>query len=396
MDTTVIRTTLSLIGPGVLLVFSAAFVGAWLIERKRPYLLLIAGACAAFTLGAVSQILRLPSDLGLNALASGALHTAAVLLVVEGILLRSGRAWGWRVNAALLVGFVGLLWYFFYVDRNVLARVYIQNFGYGLVLLAAALRLTALARGRVIDRILFWMLLLFALHFFPRTLLTIGFATPVGLQAFANAAFWQALQLSLAVLGTGLALSVLAAAIADILDDLRRERDSDGLTGLLNRRGFEERLSPLLHGREAPASLILCDVDHFKTVNDRYGHDVGDTVLRKVGAVLGSTARKRDLAGRIGGEEFVIFLPDTHLHDAYDCAERLRAAIAATSFAVPGGEAQVTASFGVAQAKPGDTWQDLYQRADARLYQAKRTGRNRTVAAGTDKMPQTPQTPGRP
>jgi len=274
-----------------------------------------------------------------------------------------------------------LLAYFFYIDRNLIARVYIQNFGYGLLMVIAAWRLTALARGRYVDRALFWVLLLFGLHFFPRTLLTVGFTAPTDKTAFANSMFWQALQLSLAVLGAGLALAILAAAVSDMIDDLRRERDLDPLTGILNRRGFQERVSAHLH-KHGPshAALALCDIDHFKNVNDTLGHDVGDDVLGEVGRMLRSASRKRDIVGRLGGEEFAVFLPDTNEQDAVDYAERLRIAIAQNRFVIPGGARHVTVSFGVGTLQPGDSWLSLYKRVDGRLYEAKRGGRNRTIS----------------
>lgn len=312
---------------------------------------------------------------------SGALYTSAVLAAVEGILRRSKKRLGLGADAAIVVGFALLLAYFFYVDRNLLARVYIQNFGYGIILSIAAFRLTSLARGRYVDRVLFWILMAFALHFFPRTLLTIGFSAPVGKAAFGNSIFWQALQLSLAVLGAGLALAILAAAMADVIDDLRQERDTDPLTGILNRRGFEERASGQLQKSEkGGVSLLLCDVDHFKNINDTHGHATGDSVLREVGRVLRKSARKGDILGRLGGEEFAVLLPDTNPREAHECAERLRVAIAQNRFANLARSQQVTASFGVGTLKSTDTWTSLYKRVDARLYEAKRAGRNRTVA----------------
>ncbi|TIO34937.1 GGDEF domain-containing protein [Mesorhizobium sp.] len=381
MDGAIVRTTLSLISPGILFVFGIAFVCAWLIERKRSYLLVLASACALFALGAISQILGWPPGAGPNAIVSGAIYTSAVLAAAEGILLRSGTRLGLRMDAAVLIGFTLLLAYFFYVDRNLLARVYIQNFGYGIILLVAAVRLSPLAGGRYVDRVLFWILLAFALHFFPRTLLTVGLSVPTDKTAFANSMFWQLLQLSLAVLGVGLALAILAAAVADVIDDLRRERDTDLLTGVLNRRGFEERSAAYLrNGGQGTASLVLCDVDNFKSINDAHGHDVGDNVLREVGRVLRKSSRKGDIVGRLGGEEFAVFLPDTSAEEAYECSERLRIAIENTSFSALAGARQLTASFGVGTFKSSDAWSSLYKRVDARLYEAKRTGRNRTIA----------------
>lgn len=381
MDGVIVKATLQLITPGILFVFGAAFVCAWLVEKKRNYLLLLAGACVLFALGAMSQILSWPPGAGPNAIVSGALYTSAVIAAVEGILLRSGKPFGPIIDMAILAVFVLLFAYFFYIDRNLVARVYIQNFGYGLLMVIAAWRLTALARGRTVDRALFWVLLLFGVHFFPRTLLTVGFSMPVDRTAFANSMFWQALQLSLAVLGAGLALAILAAAVSDMIDDLRRERDLDLLTGILNRRGFQERVSAHLrkHG-PSRAALALCDIDNFKSINDTLGHDVGDDVLGEVGRMLRNASRKRDIVGRLGGEEFAVFLPDTDEQEAVDYAERLRIAIEQNSFAVPEGARQVTASFGVGTLRPGDSWPSLYKRVDGRLYEAKRTGRNRTIS----------------
>lgn len=381
MDAVIVRTTLQLTTPGILLVFAGAFICAWLIDRSRDYLLILAGACGFFALGALSQIFNLPPSTGPNALVSGALYTSAVIAAVEGILERSGKRLGLGTDLTILAGFVALLAYFFYVDRNLLARVYIQNFGYGLLMLTAASRLTALARGRPVDRLLFWILLLFGLHFFPRTLLTVGFTVPIDKTTFGNSIFWQVLQLSLAMLGAALALAILAAAVSDIIEDLRHERDLDPLTGVFNRRGFDERVALYLRDRPAEqAALALCDIDHFKRINDTSGHDGGDEVLRQVGALLRARSRRHDIVGRLGGEEFAVFLPETTEQDAHDHAERLRLAIARHGFVVQGDRRAVTASFGVGALRPGDTWPILYKRIDERLYAAKRSGRNRTVS----------------
>jgi len=381
MDGTVVRVTLSLIGPSIMLVFGLAFAGAWAVDRRRPYLLLLALTCLLFTLGAASQILYWPRDTGANAMVSGTLYTAAVLLAAQAILQRSGRACPWPWYPLLLAGFMALMAYFFYVDRNLLARVYIQNFGYGFILLAAALRLGTVPSDRHVDRILFWVLLAFALHFFPRTLMTMGFAAPVGERPFADSVFWQTLQLSLAVLGASLALAIFAAAFSDLLDDVRRERNTDPLTGTLNRRGFDEAVAARLKKPGGPASLVLCDVDHFKRINDLHGHDAGDAVLMMLGRLLLDSAGQDDAVGRFGGEEFVVFLAATGLHEATLRAERLRTAVAAQRFAHLQDGEMVTASFGVAEFRPGEPWEGLFKRADTCLYAAKNGGRNRTVAA---------------
>lgn len=368
-----------LIGPGTLAVFGLGFLWAWLIERRRHYLLLITGACMLFVMGALTQIFYLPSDDGLNALVSNAFYTCAVLAVAEGLLRRSGKRLGLALDLALLAGFSLAIWYFFYVERNLLMRVYIQNFGCGTILLVTALRLSGLARGRTIEKALFWVLLIFAAQFFPRTVMTLGFSAPEGGRAFGQSLFWQVLHLSLAVLGAGLAFVILATAVTDVIEDLRRERDLDRLTGVLNRRGFEERADRILARSAGRASLLLCDLDHFKRVNDTFGHGAGDEVLRTFGAILRNNIRKHDVVGRVGGEEFAILLPDTDEKEARLFAMRLRKAMATAAFALPEATISITASIGIAIGDGQERRASLTARADRALYQAKNAGRDRVA-----------------
>jgi len=158
---------------------------------------------------------------------------------------------------------------------------------------------------------------------------------------------------------------------------------TDALTGLHNRRYLERHLGALLHeavstGR--PLSLLVADIDHFKTVNDTHGHDAGDVVLREFAARLRRYTRSLDLACRYGGEEFVIVMPCTELRHACQVGERLRACIAAEPFSVNGDSISLTASVGLATLESAkDTADTIFKRADKALYAAKREGRNRVV-----------------
>ena len=134
---------------------------------------------------------------------------------------------------------------------------------------------------------------------------------------------------------------------------------------------------------KAPLGLLLLDLDHFKQVNDQRGHAVGDQVLANVGATLRSVLRDRDFAGRNGGEEFAVLLPDTDIAVALEVAERVRAAIA--EITLPGTDVPVTASIGVAGFPDhASTLERLERLADAALYLAKRQGRNRVELASVD------------
>lgn len=160
---------------------------------------------------------------------------------------------------------------------------------------------------------------------------------------------------------------------------------TDGLTGLHNRRYMETHLKTLVSAAESsgrPLSVLVADIDFFKKVNDTYGHDAGDAVLREFAARFRRNTRGIDLACRLGGEEFMIIMPETDIGRAFQVGERLRACIAAEPFEINAEtQLRVTASVGIASfARTGDTPGTLFKRADQALYAAKREGRNRVVS----------------
>ncbi len=172
------------------------------------------------------------------------------------------------------------------------------------------------------------------------------------------------------------------SALKNAQEELERLSRTDPLTGLANRRPFDERLEEnlsLADRHEHAVCVIMADLDFFKQVNDRFGHDQGDAVLRSCADILRSKTRKEDLAARFGGEEFVILLPSTTCKDAISLANRLRKAV--SEIIVLPDLSRVTISMGVAQYKRGESGEELLKRADEALYMAKKTGRNRVCAA---------------
>jgi diguanylate cyclase (GGDEF)-like protein len=158
----------------------------------------------------------------------------------------------------------------------------------------------------------------------------------------------------------------------------------DALTGLDNRY---QMLSHLRHymalaaRRSLDLCLLLIDIDHFKRINDHYGHSVGDEALRHLAGILARSSRESDLVARWGGEEFAISTPDNSIESAVQFAERLRRAIAENPLRTPNFEIHITASFGVASLRETDTLHMFFDRADKALYEAKRQGRNRVVSS---------------
>ncbi|AIQ66016.1 hypothetical protein PSTEL_25760 [Paenibacillus stellifer] len=162
-------------------------------------------------------------------------------------------------------------------------------------------------------------------------------------------------------------------------DKLRQLATTDSLTGICNRLHFMERSARELERRDTEGgnlSLALFDVDHFKSINDRYGHSCGDMALRHITEVCQGLLRQGDIFGRYGGEEFVLCLPDTPLEEAAKLADVLRAAVEVEGLRLPQGWISVTVSFGVVFAEPGKPLEELLKEADHALYASKRSGRN--------------------
>ena len=194
----------------------------------------------------------------------------------------------------------------------------------------------------------------------------------------------------------GLFVILLSAVLVVAARKFRQARhlqnlaSTDELTGLANRRAllsFAADAVARAHRDEAALAVLMIDIDHFKRVNDRHGHAVGDQVLRHASRVLAAGLRERDRLGRVGGEEFVAVLPGATLAQARQVAERMRSAIDAARLIGPTGEVRFTVSIGVAGARIAETADALLERADAALYLPKDRGRNTVVIDEADALP---------
>ncbi len=192
-----------------------------------------------------------------------------------------------------------------------------------------------------------------------------------------------ALRFGMSMVLTIVIVNVSQFIILDLQAKLMQQTITDVLTGAFNRRHMETRLSETLEEgrrRSAAASLLMMDIDHFKSINDRLGHEAGDSVLRGFAGVVRTRARKLDLLFRIGGEEFVLLLPDTQEELACKVAEALRGAVESARLL---SDAPVTVSIGVAGLHPEHTIDSWLKQADDAMYAAKHSGRNRVRRAST-------------
>ncbi len=175
-------------------------------------------------------------------------------------------------------------------------------------------------------------------------------------------------------------ISKMRKRLIDVQQRLEKQAHFDELTGIANRRHFIQMLEKEIsrsHRHNLPLSLTFFDVDKFKSVNDTYGHKVGDDVLKSIARAVSDNLRQEDFFGRLGGEEFCVFLPGQPIEQAWVIIERYRLAIEAITHNSDQGEFNVTASFGLSELKKQDTVNTLLEKADQLLYQAKNNGRNR-------------------
>ena len=374
-------TGLALLAPMRSLVFGAGFYFLWLWQRRLRYLLYLSVSFALFTIGTCAQTAGIPRDIAWNFMVSAIVYTGAVVALLNGCYKRVNL----RPRTAARLLYAGLVLagvaYFCFVSPSLKARLYVMNFGLGALTLIDAVCLGRAAK-KTIDRMVFWVVMVLGIQGFPRTLLSFGTTGQSrDMLAFTHSSYWKWMNATYAVLILVVGLTFVATVVADVIEELRGRAMEDPLTGLLNRRGFEEAArKQIAKAKGTCFSIAVCDIDHFKAINDSCGHMDGDAVLVKVAELLRENLRRGDEVARFGGEEFVLLLSDIHREDARDMIEKLRQAIEATRFGSGSlRHRRITASFGIAEYRVGEQLEDAIRRADKLLYAAKRNGRNNAL-----------------
>ena len=372
---------IALLNPAIALVLASAFLALWQYQREARHLPVLAAAFSSSAVGFLLQYFSLPfAGFVITKLASSLAFTVAVVCLAVAILLRYGN----RVPYATIMllaacGMAGFLW--FLIGRpDITWRIYSLNFAFGGLCLLIAVELLPVRRNGPVEKALIILALLGCANFVLRTVVAVSLYGPyLSYDGFYSSVYWTTTQLGHAVFSLLIALCLLTATALDIMGKLRTESHTDPLSKLLNRRGFEERAAALLErSAEAnvPVALVLADLDHFKAVNDIYGHAAGDSVISEFAGRLRHVAGGRGVAGRIGGEEFAVLLPLVDLGAARLFAETVRTSFSAgaAGAGLPG--VRVTASFGVAARAGAEPLGPLMRRADEALYKAKQNGRD--------------------
>ena len=371
----------------LLLALAATICAVWLIERKHSYLLFIGLSPFSIALGMLVGVA--PLGAAYRVAVSAVFLVSGVYVGLEGLVRRTGRGPGpYSAEIVAVLGLTGVL-ALAATHRSLAWEVRIQDYTAAAIVTSACCRARFFTNCRRGDTFIGLEMLALTGYFLVRSWVGLDVEALSTTTRSGFDAFTPPFVIAFVLLAASIASTITVQELATIVETLRQERDTDMLTGVLNRRGFQARVERLLAARDHVASsLVVCDLDNFKPINDRYGHVGGDEVLRDLCVLLRASVRPSDVLGRIGGDEFAIYLTGSTERDAAEFCGRIRGALARAQFrALPDIEC-ITASFGVATTIAGLEFTDLLGAADNQLYQAKEGRRISKAPAFGRKQPQ--------
>lgn len=374
---------LGLLTPLMALFFAATFAISWRVGRLRRHVLGFAIGYFCFACGFLVTHL-LPGD-GIYVFhTTQAFYTLGTVFFLGSLCDRVGQ----RLHLGSIVAIYGLsaavLAIAMAMTSDAGPRLILINMGYGAMFMVGLTTLLQARRRDWIDFAIIAVLAMQAADFFIRPTLSVAYEQTIPAAAYQQSVYYSLIGLVLGVKSIAVAMVLFGATIVEWTSSVRESGARDPLTDLLNRGAFEQRMQGLITRSISEArslSLVVADIDHFKQVNDIWGHQAGDRAISEFGALLETMIRSCDVAARIGGEEFCIAVWDCEVGPAGRLADRIRQAFFGMKHAGISEDVRLTASFGVAQAQNGESYEALFKRADAALYKAKRAGRDRVVLA---------------
>lgn len=372
----------ALLAPACVFLLGMVLLACWWLQRRQAGAQYLLWMAAGYLLPATAVALQ--SLMNNAQLAQWALHTGVLYLggawgIAKGMTLRTtGKHQPWWPGA--LVGLLCLasLYYYSRVDEQLWMRVQLLCIGLGLMqLLTLDSVLRAVPARDRLESMLRWTYVAFAVYALLRALVVLLIASHQDMETLTRSGYWLATLVGALLFSMWFSLVLLACSVRDMLFTLREERNRDSLTGLLNRRAFMESAQTLMADRRsAPWAVVVGDVDHFKRINDSWGHACGDQVLQNMARVLAKQVRDGDLVARFGGEEFVLLLARVNLQEAQTIVQRIRSELHASPIGLPDARMLVTVSFGIADVLDLPDLVAALHRADLLLYGAKQAGRD--------------------
>jgi diguanylate cyclase (GGDEF)-like protein len=366
---------IGLLNTSMAAIFCAAMLVIWKNNRNFSYILIlgisytIRSLCFGvfyFAFSMNNPVLRFSANV---------LLMLSMLLLSAGLSHRRHEQPRYAILLTMAAIALGSLYYNQFIEQSLFARVVVLNFGLAVVSLLMMLDAAKSSKRTPVEQVLFGLMLVSCAGFLLRPL----FLTASGATAEqSEGAYWLVVSISDALICAMMAVGFFAIIASDLMEGIKSDAQIDTLSGLLNRRGFEPRALGALarQATDRPAAMILSDLDHFKSINDRFGHSGGDRIIQKFSAVLKETVPRDAVMARLGGEEFAILLPPGAAAAAHRVAEEVRSTFRQVAIDLVAGEANPTASFGIAVARQNEDLNTLIDRADRALYQAKHDGRD--------------------
>ncbi|MEX0406043.1 GGDEF domain-containing protein [Aquibium sp. LZ166] len=360
--------------------FASAFAWAATYEKvSRPARWIAAGFILGMASYGAEWLVSVAEDARFFVFASFSLSITAFAFFNAGLGRTYRQPIPWRLLAGILIVSLPLNLAIYDMPRSLFVRDFLYQAPYFLMQAVAAWIVARTPNPRSLDRALCALLVVSSLHFLGKPFLAEMFGVGDRPQNYVDTLYGVLSQSMGAVLIVAVGLMMLVILLRDVLTEVTVRSETDPLTGLLNRRGFEQRARAIgqhMAKPNLPASIVICDLDHFKSVNDRFGHAVGDKVIAAFARQLHEAVSENHIAGRIGGEEFAVILSGVDGPAARLFAEGVRSAFAATPIEGAPHGLRPTASFGVAELTRTDTLSDMLRRADLALYEAKEAGRD--------------------
>lgn len=371
--------------PLVVLLFAATMLGVWMLDTKRRHLFLFGVSFACFAFGLLVPISLISNSLSLTSPIATAFHFLGGWLLCEGVMIRMGGRYSRVASGLIGLGLLSAMVYFVANDTGYMGIAPAVNLALGSLMAVLCIQARDLARRSWIERVLFGALLLLVMHFYVQAGLAFGLSADITRPSeLIHSRYWQGVMIFGAFAGVFAGLVILIVTTSDVVRELQAERDSDPLTGVLNRRGLERHAyMRLAEAQRGDYGVIIADIDHFKSINDELGHATGDRVLLEFARILQTAADNASIVGRVGGEEFVLLVHG----DAEGCerlGNRLCGIVARHRFSMLPADRGMTCSFGIAMVRGGETLWETAARADLALMRVKNRGRNRVAVEGLE------------
>ena len=375
---------IGLLNPIIANIFALTFIVFWYRQRDKSYILAIGLAFASLGIGFLASHFFIEKLSLANVLFIGVLYAVATTAIISGLYRRAGLQGG--IGALLGTGLFGVALSTIAVlqfdDLNL--RLYISNATLGVLWGMGVWRLRKTACDGGLEKLILLVMVAISIQFIGLTAVTLNLSGVLTPENYNGSLHWRVVNFSTAISSLVLALTLIGMCASDLLKQVTLIANQDVLTGLNTRRSFEAQADQVmlkLDRTPLPISLLIIDIDHFKLVNDQFGHPVGDKVISSLGGLIEARVRGSDFAGRLGGEEFAILLWNTDQSGARLFAEELRSTFSTLPIDGVPDETLITVSVGFAEVQEHETYDSLYNRADQALYVAKRKGRNRVAAA---------------